>query len=169
MHKYVYPPGFISENEAIQIIYECIYPNDSKSDAYKRIRQRIRKAQLDGDLPEFSPLKVDPDIFFNWAIKSKGWGAVENILGLPVSTVVMVTGVGLESKGEVGEAYAIIDPEGDSTKIQMENQDLHKALTIKQVELEQAQLEIEAIKLKDKLHKKRLSEAGKKGGRGKGW
>jgi len=165
MHKYIYPSGFITENEAIQVIYECIYPNDSKLDAYKRIRQRIRKAQLDGDLPEFSSLKVDPDIFFTWAIKSKGWNAIANISGLPVSTVVMVTGV--ECKVELGEAYAIVDTKGDSTKIQMENQDLHKALARKQAELEQAQLEIEAIKLKDKLHKKRLSVAGKKGGRGK--
>jgi len=165
INKYTHPQGFITENQAIQVIYKCIYPNDSKSVAFKRIRQRIRKAQLDGDLPEFSLLKVDPDIFFTWAIKSKGWDAIANISGLPISTVVMVTGV--ECKVELGEAYAIVDTGGDSTKIQMENQDLHKALARKQAELEQAQLEIEAIKLKDKLHRKRMSVAGKKGGRGK--
>ena len=166
MLLYDYPPGFITENDAIQVVYECIYPNLSKVDAFKRIRQRIRKAQHDGGLTKFPLQKVAPDIFFTWAIKSKGWGAIENISGLPVSTVVMVTGAGLESRGEVGEAYAIIDAEGDSTKIQMENQDLHKALALKEAELELAELEIEAIKLKDKLHKKRMSEAGKKGGRG---
>lgn len=167
MSIYRLPQGFITENQAIQVVYECIYPNDKKLDAFKRIRQRIRKAQLDGDLPEFSSLKVDPDIFFTWALKSKGWGALENIKGLPVSTLVLVTGV--ECKVKVGEAYAIVDAEGDSTNIQIQNQDLHKALALKEVELKQVQMEIEAINFKDKLHKKRMSEAGKKGGRGKGY
>ena len=162
---YTYPRGFITENQAIQVIYERIYPNDSKLDAYKRIRQRIRKAQLDGDLPYFPSSKVDPDIFFTWAIKSRGWSDLENISGLPISTVVIVSGN--ECKTEVGEAYAIVDAGGDSTKIQMENQDLRKALAQKEDELKQAQLEIEAINVKDTLHKKRMSEAGKKGGRGK--
>lgn len=164
MHKYIYPPGFITENESIQLIYECIYPNDIKLDAFKRIRQRIRKAQQNGELPKFSALKYIPHIFFAWAIKSKGWEALGSIDGLPISIDVKV--VGLEAKMILGEAYAITEPEANSIQIQMKNQDLQKALAIKEAELKEAQIKLEAINTKDRIHRERMSQAGKKGGRG---
>jgi hypothetical protein len=165
MHSYIHSPGFITENQAIQLIYDCIYPNDLKSDAFKRIRQRIRKAQQDGELAQFSSLKVNPYIFFSWALKSKGWDKLSSIKGLPANVFVKVSGV--EANVALGEAYAITDPEANSTELQIKNQDLQKALELKEAELKQVQIKLEAINNKDKIRRERLSNAGKKGGRGK--
>jgi hypothetical protein len=165
MNTYKYPPGFISENQAIEVIYQCIYPKTLKSDAFKLIRERIRHAQKNGDLPKFAQSKVTPSIFFAWAIKSKGWDSLVKINGLPLSAEVKVSGV--EAIGVIGDAYVITNPESDSTQIQIENQDLQKKLIRKEAELAQTKLELEVMNTKDRLHREKMSRAGKKGGRGK--
>jgi hypothetical protein len=165
MHTYKYPPGFISENQAIEVIYQCIYLDSSKSEAFKLIRQRIRQAQQNGDLPKFAQSKVSPSIFFAWALKSKGWNSLVKINGLPISAVVNLSGV--SAHGVLGDAYVITDPEADSTQIQIENQDLQKKLTLKEAELIQTKLELEVMNTKNRLHREKMSRAGKKGGRGK--
>jgi hypothetical protein len=85
---YPYPPGKITVREAAQFVASVVYPDDDKSTAQKRVRERIRYAMKTGKLKKSTYL-VAAD-FFRWAIESNPqWAALVKVRNLPHIPVVL--------------------------------------------------------------------------------
>ena len=80
---------WISLADAVRFVAEKVYPGEEDRPARRRVRDRIRVHQRKANLP--SGDEFDVAAFFGWAIRQKGWEALRQVPGLPVSRTVAVS------------------------------------------------------------------------------
>lgn len=168
--EYPYPPGKITTSQAVKFIATVVYPNDDQVAGRKRVREKIRYARQKKILPAADTF--EPDNFFRWAIDANpDWAdALVLVKGMPRAAI-MMGGVSESRSESYLEAPPPIpsDPERlRDVYLQAETERmilLKENATLKQ-QLAECEAELNDWREKDRKHRAKLSEAGKKGGRG---
>lgn len=166
--KYPYPAGNISTRQAVELIAEVVYPDDDSLAARKRVRERIRYAREQGEVPLSDSINA-PD-FFRWALGLGAWRALASVEGLPRSAIIGVMNATLAAV--TGKGYGVAIP-GDPQKLQdeyvrveVERMKLVEENDELKMRISVLEAEVAGWQEKDRAMREKRSQAGKKGGRG---
>lgn len=167
-NKYPYPVGNITTRQAVELIAEVVYPGDNQTAARKRVRERIRYAREQGEVPLSDSINA-PD-FFRWALGCEAWRALASVDGLPRSAIIGVMSGSLAAL--TGKAYGVAIP-GDPqklrdeyTRVEVERMKLVEENDELKKRISALESEVAHWQEKDRAMREKRSQAGKKGGRG---
>lgn len=167
---YPFPSGNVTTRQAVELIAAVVYPHEEQLDARKRVRERIRYARKLGKISLSDSLPASD--FFRWALdENSDWLSLASVPGLPRSgKVVFATGSIVVSAS--CQAHATVIP-GDPTKlreefsrIEVERQKLTEEVAELRKQIAELAAEVAEWRERDRQMRAKLSEAGKRGGRG---
>ena len=141
---------------------------ESFRDVQKRVRERVRNHQKRGHLTPGDALKAGE--YFTWAAELSRYPALQLVEGLPLTIEVKVSG--LQSNVQGPHAHGFVPPKTKQALLEFaqelynENQELKELVQSRQSALDECEQALGVMRDKQKKVRHKLSEAGKKGGRG---
>jgi len=156
----------VQQKDVVPKIAKIVKPVTDTKIARNSIRNIIKRAISNGQLIEVSTLEFEHDDFWRWAVGK--WPKLLNHPAIPAVSIVNNATVQVNLPSLSSSATMLNMPPSSRMK------EAHKSLQQKHIEtleeidrLKARNAELEPLKVKSDAIKKKLSLAGKKGGRGK--